>query len=208
MGDPYKGMNLGRGLSKNGIILPTQDYIERVLFTPGEIQQRVSDLANQIVMHYTLMGVKEIVTIPMMGGADKFHMDLCDQLYLKSPCFSVIPDHVRGQRYHGTQGVGDFQFTSDLKGNIKDKHVLGVEDIVDEGYTAESFLRSLEKRNPSSVNFITLLDKKCKRKVYVNIGFVGFEVPDLFVIGYGMDLDERCRTWPFIGVLREEFYPK
>jgi hypoxanthine phosphoribosyltransferase len=94
----------------------------------------------------------------------------------------------------------------DLAASPEGRHVLVVEDIVDSGRTLDYILRNLRTRNPASVRVCTLLTKPSRREIDVPLDYVGFEIPDEFVLGYGLDFDEHYRNLPFIGVLRPEFY--
>jgi hypoxanthine phosphoribosyltransferase len=105
-----------------------------------------------------------------------------------------------------TESSGVVRILLDLERNIEGRHVLIVEDIVDSGRTLRYVMRNLETRNPASLRVCTLLNKPSRRVLDVPIDLAGFEVPDEFVIGYGLDFDEEYRNLPFIGVLKEEIY--
>ena len=105
-----------------------------------------------------------------------------------------------------TESSGVVRILLDLERNIEGRHVIIVEDIVDSGRTLSYVIRNLETRNPASVRVCTLLNKPSRRIMDVPVDFVGFEVPDEFVIGYGLDFAEEYRNLPFIGVLKKEVY--
>ena len=104
--------------------------------------------------------------------------------------------------YVGTKSSGAVQITQDLRIDVAHRHVVLVEDIVDTGLTLDYLIRTLSARNPASLRVVALLDKPSRRKVEVKVDLVGFEIPDLFVVGYGLDLDQKYRNLPYIGVFR------
>jgi len=106
----------------------------------------------------------------------------------------------------GTMSSGVVRILLDLEQNIEGRHVLIVEDIIDTGRTLDYITRNLQTRNPASLRVCTLLSKPSRREIDVPLDFVGFEVPDEFVVGYGLDFAEEYRNLPFIGVLKEEVY--
>lgn len=104
--------------------------------------------------------------------------------------------------YVGTRSSGAVQITQDLRIDVAGRDVVLVEDIVDTGLTLDYLLRTLSARQPASLRVVSLLDKPSRRKVEVPVDLVGFEIPDLFVVGYGLDLDQKFRNLPYIGVFR------
>jgi hypoxanthine phosphoribosyltransferase len=105
-----------------------------------------------------------------------------------------------------TQSSGVVRILMDLPASPEGRHVLIIEDIVDSGRTLDYILRNLSTRNPASLRVCTLLTKPSRREIEVPVDYVGFEIPDEFVLGYGLDFDEHYRNLPFIGVLKPEFY--
>ncbi len=112
----------------------------------------------------------------------------------------VTVDFLGVASYEGTRSTGAVQLTHDLRSDIAGKHVVVVEDIVDTGLTLDYLLRNLQSREPASLTVVALLDKPERRKVEVKVDYVGFTIPDAFVVGYGLDLDQLYRNLPYIGV--------
>ncbi|MFQ6027141.1 MAG: hypoxanthine phosphoribosyltransferase [Dehalococcoidia bacterium] len=168
--------------------------IERVLISSGEIHQKVVELGHQISQDYA--GTQPVL-VGVLKGVICFMSDLIQQVSLPlSVEFMSIS-------YFGTDGEG-VRITKDLDRNITGCHVLMVEDIVDTGMTLNYLLNYLMTRNPASVKVCTLLDKRVRRLVDMPLDYVGFEIPDEFVVGYGLDYLEMYRNLPFIGVLKQE----
>lgn len=161
-----------------------------------QISARVDALAEQIRTDYA---GRPLVMVCVLKGSLLFFADLARRL---GP--EVRFDYVAVASYHGgTESSGRVRFMADLSSSIEDKDVLLVEDIVDTGTTMRYLLGVLRERGPSSVEVVTLLDKPSRRTVEVDVRYVGFEIPDVFVVGYGMDYDERLRGLPYIAVLRQ-----
>lgn len=169
--------------------------IERVLFSTHQIRQRVADLGRQITRDYQ---GKQPVLIGVLRGVVCFLADLLREIALP-----VSLDFLAVTRYTA-DGEKTVRITKDLETGIKGKDVLLVEDIVDTGMTLRYILRYLESREPASIRVCTLLDKRVRRIVEVPLHYIGFEVPDEFVVGYGLDYLERYRNLPFIGILKPE----
>ena len=168
--------------------------IDRVLITSGEIQQKIMELGRQISQDYA---GSQPVLVGVLKGVLCFMSDLIRQVSLPlSVEFMAIS-------YFGSSGEG-VRITKDLDRDINDCHVLMVEDIVDTGMTLNYLLNYLRTRNPASLKVCALLDKRVRRLVDVPLEYVGFEIPDEFVVGYGLDYLEQYRNLPFIGVLKPE----
>ena len=169
--------------------------IDRVLFSTNQIQKRVAELGLQISQDYA--GTQPVL-VGVLKGVLCFMGDLMRQISLPlSLEFMAIS-------YFGADGENGVRITKDLDGDIQGKHVLVVEDIVDTGMTLNYLLHYMSTRKPASLEVCTLLDKRVRRLVDVPIKYVGFEVPDEFLVGYGLDYLERDRNLPFIGVLKPE----
>ena len=110
--------------------------------------------------------------------------------------------------YRGTISTGVVTINKDIETSIKNRDVILVEDIIDSGYTLDAIVHLLRKRGAKSVEIVTLLDKKERRVKQVDVKYVGFDVPDEFVIGFGLDYDEYYRNLPYVGVLKEEVYKR
>ena len=187
-----------RLLAKYGFGPLAQDEIrgiERVLFSTNQIQRRVGELGREISRDYA--GTQPVL-VGVLKGVLCFMGDLMRQISLPlSLEFMAIS-------YFGTDGDKGVRITKDLDSDIQGQHVLVVEDIVDMGMTLNYLLNYLSTRKPASLEVCTLLDKKVRRLVDIPIKYVGFEIPDEFVVGYGMDYLERNRNLPFIGILKPE----
>jgi hypoxanthine phosphoribosyltransferase len=162
-----------------------------VILTKKEIQNKVKELGTLISKDY---GDEEIVLVCNLKGAFIFLADLCR--YITSP---TSIDFIATTSYKGTETTGDVRIIKDLKMDVKEKHLLLVEDIVDTGFTLDYTVKYLMLHRPKSVKICTLLDKRCKRKVDLDLDYIGFEVSDRFVVGYGLDYNERYRELDYIG---------
>jgi hypoxanthine phosphoribosyltransferase len=167
-----------------------------VLYEKDEIQKREKELAEIIDKDYE--GEDEVVIISILKGAVFFTVDLIKNM--KTP---IILDFMQVSSYAGTETTGTISIKKDLDMDISGKNVLIVEDIVDTGYTLRALREDLLSRNPKSLKIAVLLDKKGRRKVEVPIDYVGYEVENKFVVGYGFDVDERGRNIPYIGCMEE-----
>lgn len=165
----------------------------KVLITEEEIVTRTRELAKQIQEDYNN---EEIVIICILKGAAFFATELAKRI--KS---DTIIDFMKVSSYSGTESTGKIDFTLDISEDITGKNVLIVEDIVDTGRTLTYVKKYLESKNPKSVKICTMLNKKERRVVELNPEYVCFDIPDKFVIGYGLDYDEKYRNLPYIGYL-------
>jgi hypoxanthine phosphoribosyltransferase len=163
----------------------------KVIFTREQIQAKVKELGKLISQDY---GDEEIILICNLKGAFIFLADLCR--HIASP---ISIDFIATTSYKGKQSTGDVRIIKDLKMDVRAKHILLVEDIVDTGYTVDYILKYLSLHNPKSLHVCTLLDKACRREIKIPIHYRGFEVGDHFVIGYGLDYNERYRELDYIG---------
>jgi hypoxanthine phosphoribosyltransferase len=164
------------------------------LFSADEIAARINALAAEIDRDYQ---GKEILIIAVLKGSFLFVADLIRAV--KTP--SII-DFVRLASYgSATQSSGIIEVRKDLEMSIKDKHVLVVEDIVDSGLTLESLRTMLLNRQPASLKICTLIDKQAQRVTTVQVDYIGFSMDDGFIVGYGLDLDEKFRDLPDIRVV-------
>ncbi len=177
-----------------------QDDIAKVLISEEAIQTRTAELARQISEDYA---GKNPFLIAVLKGAFVFLADLCRYLTIAHEVhFMAISSY--GGRV--TQASGVVRILMDLAASPEGRDVLIVEDIIDSGHTLAYILRNLETRNPADVRVCSLLSKPSRREVDNPVHYLGFEIPDEFVIGYGLDFDEHYRNLPFIGVLKPEFY--
>ncbi len=164
------------------------------LFSADAIAERVRELASQIDKDYQ---GRELLMIAVLKGSFLFIADLVRAI--KTP---VVIDFVRLASYgSATQSSGIIEVRKDLEMSIKDKDVLVVEDIVDSGLTLESLRNMLLNRQPASLRICTLIDKQAQRVTDVPVDYIGFSMEDGFIVGYGLDLDERYRDLPDIRVV-------
>lgn len=173
--------------------------IERVLFTEEELKTRVAELGAQITADYQ---GKEPVIISVLRGSYIFMADLTRSIDL--PCsidFMAVSSYGKG-----TTSSGQVNIIKDLSDSIEGKDVLVVEDILDSGNTLSYLLEILKARHAASIKLCTLLDKPDRRVRDIKADYVGYSVPDLFVVGYGLDYAEKYRNLPYIGVLKPEVY--
>lgn len=175
-----------------------QDYhsfLEEILIPAEDLQKRISELGQQINEDY--LG-KNLHLICILRGGVLFLADLMRQIALPHTIdFMAVSSYGTGAR----QSTGQVRIALDLKEDIHNRDVLLVEDIVDSGYTIASVLELLATRHPRSLKVCTLLDKFERREVEVPIDYRGFKIPNKFVFGYGLDLDEYYRNLPFIGTV-------
>jgi hypoxanthine phosphoribosyltransferase len=177
-----------------------EDNIARILISEGEIQARIAELGIQISADFQ----EDIpFLVAVLKGAFVFLADLCRSLTVPHEVHFMAISSYLGK---ATQSSGVVRILMDLPASPEGRHVLVVEDIVDSGRTLDYILRNLATRNPASVRVCTLLSKPARREIDVHLDYVGFEIPDEFVLGYGLDFDELYRNLPFIGVLKPEMY--
>jgi len=174
--------------------------VAKVLIPEERLQARVAELAQEIDRMYG-EGERPLL-VCVLKGAFVFLADLTRRLTVKHEV-----DFMETSSYGaGTESGGVVRILLDLERNIQGRHVLIVEDIIDSGHTLEYITRNLRTRNPASLRICTLLSKPARREIDVPVDFIGFEIPDAFVVGYGLDFAEVYRNLPFIGVLKEKVY--
>ncbi len=166
------------------------------LYTVNQIQDRVKELADQVSRDFK---GKELVVISILKGAFMFTSDLVR--HIKVP---LTMDFIIASSYLKTDSTGDITIHSDIRENIMDKDVLLVEDIIDSGVTLNYIRERLLQRRPSSLKICGLLNKRARREVDVPIDYVGFEIPDVFIVGYGLDYDNKYRNLPYLAVFKKE----
>lgn len=177
------------------------DDVDRVLVSEDQLRQRIAEIAARIDADYA---GEDLLLVGVLKGAFVLLSDLMRALDTKVPVdFMAVSSYGSA-----TRSSGVVRILKDLDTDIEDRHVLVVEDIVDSGLTLDYLLRNLRSRGPASVEVMALLSKPARHKIQVPVRYVGFEVPDLFVIGYGLDFDERYRGLPYIGTLRAELIPE
>lgn len=173
-------------------------YLEEVLISEQQLRERIVELGEQISQDYQ---GQDLLLICILRGGVIFLTDLMRQITVPhSIDFMAVSSYGAGAR----RSDGLVRITLDLTTSIRDKNVLLVEDIIDSGNSIASVLEMLSLRKPKSLKVCTLLDKAERREAVVPIHYRGFSIPDKFVFGYGLDLDEYFRNLPFIGVVKPE----
>lgn len=175
------------------------DIVERIVIREEEIQRRVQELGQAISQDYEGQCIALICVLK--GGL----MFLCDLAkHITAP---VTYDFMSVSSYgDATQSSGVVRITKDLEESIEDKHVIIVEDIIDTGLTLSYLLNNLYSRNPASLRICTLLNKPANRKVEIPVDYVGFEVPNEFLVGYGLDFKQLYRNIPYVFIPKPQFY--
>ena len=176
-------------------VLERDDLIERILISSEDIQRRLAELGREISADY--QGSTPILVSILKGGVVVL-ADLMRRLTIPHEIDFMSVSSYQG----GTKSTGVVKILMDLKGSITDRDVLIVEDIVDTGLTLNYLTEILRARQPRSLKICTLLNKVDARIDPVPIDYVGFDIPNEFVIGYGLDYDEKYRNLPFIGVMK------
>lgn len=173
--------------------------LERILITEEQIQHRVKELAAEIDRDYA---GKDVLLVGVLKGAVMIMADLSRALHT-----NATMDWMAVSSYgSGTQSSGVVRILKDLDTDISGRHVLVVEDILDSGLTLSWLLANLRSRGTASVEVCTLLRKPDAAKVEVDVRYIGFDIPTEFVVGYGLDFDERYRNLPFVGTLAPHVY--
>ena len=173
--------------------------IQSVLLSEQQLEARVAELGEAISSDFA---GKDVVFIGVLKGCFIFMADLMRHVTI--PCSM---DFMAVSSYgSGTVSTGAVKINKDLSQNIEGKHVIFVEDILDSGITLSYLKNYLMARQPASISIATLMDKPARRKADVKADYAGFEVPDAFVVGYGLDYNEKYRNLPFIGILKPEVY--
>jgi hypoxanthine phosphoribosyltransferase len=173
-------------------LLMNETLSEQPLIAQNRLQERVSELGREISAAYS--GV-DLMLVAILRGAFVFAADL-----LRATTIPASIDFMAISSYAGQAGV--VRLTKDLEESVAGRHVLMIEDIIDTGLTANYLLQSLKRRNPASLELCALLDRSARRIIDLPIAYRGFEIPDKFVVGYGLDYQQRYRNLPHIATLR------
>ena len=174
-----------------------------ILFDEATLRERVAEMGRQITQDYGDADADGLVVVGVLKGSFIFLADLCRAIDLP-----VEVDFLGLSSYGDQQeSTGVVRVTQDLSRSVERKHVLVVEDIVDTGPTMKYLIENLSTRNPESVRVATLLHKPARSQVDVPIDYLGFEIPDRFVVGYGLDYASKLRNLPFIGVVTGDVMP-
>lgn len=169
---------------------------KEVLIDEETISKRIIQLADQINNDYK---GEKLTLVCILKGSLYFYADLSRKINLDTEL-----EFIRVSSYEGENSTGKIDFKLDLDEEVTNKNVIVVEDIVDTGNTLDSLLKHLKKQKPKSLKLCTLLDKKDRRETEVPIDYVGFKIPNYFVIGYGLDLDQKYRNIPEIDCFIED----
>lgn len=173
--------------------------VERVLYTEEELKQRVGELAAQITRDYE---GKDLVLASVLRGSYIFMADLTRAIDLPMTVdFMVVSSYGAG-----TTSSGQVEIKKDLSDSIEGKHLIIVEDILDSGNTLYYLMDVLRVRKPASIKICTLMDKPERRAKPITADYSGFTIPDAFVVGYGLDYDEKYRNLPYVGILKPSVY--
>jgi len=176
------------------------EFLEEVLIAEDALQARIAELGAQISRDYA---GQQIHLVCILRGGVLFLADLMRKITIPNTIdFRAVSSYGAGAR----KSTGQVRITLDLQQDIHNLHVILVEDIVDSGYTIATVLEFLRSRHPKSLRVCTLLDKAERREMVVPIDYCGFVIPDKFVFGYGLDLDELHRNLPFIGAVNPHRY--
>lgn len=173
---------------------PSETELRKVLIPQNRLQERVSELGQEISQAFD---GKDLAVVAILKGSFVFAADL-----LRAMSIQCSIDFMGISSYAGQPGSGVVRITKDLDESIAGRNVLLVEDIIDTGLTANYLLHSLKQRKPASVDICALLDKSARRLIDLPIPYRGFEIPDVFVVGYGMDYQQLYRNLPHIAILR------
>ncbi len=167
-----------------------------VMISEKAIDEMLNRLADEINNEYK---DEKLIVVGVLKGSFMFLSDLIKKLTVDTEVYFI-----KASSYgSGTQTSGVVKITTDVEGDIKGQNVLLVEDIVDSGFTMREVLKLLAQRGPKSLKLCSCLSKPSRRECEVKIDYLGFEIPDEFVIGYGLDFDEKYRNLPYIGILKQ-----
>lgn len=175
------------------------DDIKEVLISSNEIEKKAEELGKKISQDYR---GKDLMLVGILKGSVPFMADLMRKITI--PC---TMDFMAVSSYgNSTKSSGVVRILKDLDFEVEDKHILIVEDIIDSGTTLAYLVDYLKGRKAASIEIACLLNKKEARKININVKYIGFQVPDYFLVGFGLDYAEKYRNLPYVGVLKEEVY--
>lgn len=176
-----------------------REDIKEVLFTEGQIRDKIKEIGKKISNDYR---EKDLILIGILKGSVMFMSDLMKEITV--PCSM---DFMAVSSYgNSTESTGRVKILKDLDFSVEGKDILIVEDIIDSGITLAYLKEYLYSRKPNSLEISTLLNKPERRKINIEAKYTGFNVPDAFLVGYGLDFAEKYRNLPYIGILKEEVY--
>jgi len=175
---------------------PVTEDIAEVVLTEEAIRTRIAELGARISCDY---GGKDPLLVGVLSGVVFFMADL-----LRHISVTVMVDFMAISHYASGTASGPVRITKDLDHSIEGRHVLFVEDVIDTGLTLNYFLRTLRTRQPASLQVCVLFDRPYRRLIDIPLAYQGFELPDRFVVGYGLDYNGHYRNLPYVGVLKAE----
>ena len=179
--------------------LAYEKYLQEVLIDDASLQERIAELGARINRDYA--GCGDLVLLCILKGGVMFLSDLSRHITVPHAIdFMAASSYGVGAR----KSAGSVRIDMDMRMDVKDKHVLVVEDIIDSGYTLAFVLKTLRNREPASLKLCALLNKQSRREVDIEVDYIGFDIENKFVFGYGLDLDERFRNLRFVGVARAD----
>lgn len=174
--------------------------LEKVLLTEKQLQKRLVTLGQEITTYYSREKLAALTVICITNGSIIFTADLIRQIGLP-----LHMDSMRVSSYHGgSRPVSEPEIIANIRLSLKGQHVLVLDDILDTGHTLTKVKSALSTQQPASVKIGVLLDKKERREVPIEADFIGFDIPNEFVVGYGLDYQEKYRNLPCIGVLKPQ----
>ncbi|GIV77157.1 MAG: hypoxanthine phosphoribosyltransferase [Litorilinea sp.] len=195
MSPPHSSQRLMAALHHRSL----DDAIERVLVDEQTLQQRVCELGQRISDAYR---GQDLLLVSVLKGSIVFMADLIRAIDIPHEI-----DFMATSSYGaGTQSSGVVRILKDLNHPIEGRNILIVEDIIDSGNTLDYLVRILRERRPASLRIVTLLDKPDRREVDIHVDWIGFSIPNDFVVGYGLDYNEVFRNLPYIGILKPDIY--
>ncbi|MCG8541837.1 MAG: hypoxanthine phosphoribosyltransferase [Clostridia bacterium] len=176
-----------------------KEDIKQIIYSEEVIKEKVDELGKRITEDFS---GKDPIVIGVLKGANVFLSDLIRKISIP-----LIVDFIDVSSYGlSTETSGVVKINKDLDFSIEDKDILIVEDIIDSGLTLEYLLKNLKSRNPKTIRICSLLDKPERRRVDIKVDYIGFQIPDEFIVGYGIDYAEKYRNLPYIASLKEEVY--
>ena len=180
--------------------------IQEILFTEEAIQQRIREIGAELTEEYAPIAARgeKIVMLSVLRGAAIFMCDLAREIKLPLEMdFMAVSSYGNGVKSSGVENI-----IKDVSTDLKGKHVIIAEDVLDSGLTLHYLLNNLSTREPASLAVVTFLRKDIERRVDIDCKIVGFTCPDEFVVGYGLDYAERYRNLPYVGILKPRVYEK
>lgn len=174
--------------------------LEKILFNEDEIVARCKELGQQLTEEYK-HNEQPPLLVALLKGSVPFLAELIKHIDL-----DIQFDFMDVSSYEGTESIGDIKIIKDLDCSVKNLDILLVEDIVDTGRTLKTVKTMLKNKGAKTVRVVTLLDKPDRRVVDIEADYTGFEIPNEFVVGFGLDFNQKYRNFPFVGVLKEECY--